>query len=385
MTDATILDFPVAPRLAHPSAQKVSDPSANVPMTTERTGMDAATQHRPSVLSFSQMDSYDSCPAKWRYQYRDRMPKMETSGAALGGSSVHYVVERMEADYERLIAREDSADDLHDLFVEDFRARIEREVSEAAPLAWGGKKTKSFPDGNNQHWWESPVEGGTKMLRKYAAIRRADEQDGTSVIEFPCGACNKTGLVDDAECERCHGVGSKRGIEAKIRTDIEVPCMACGQSGKDTRDRRRKCRACHGDGVVLHPIVGYVDSMVAVKSIPGRGLVRIVRDVKSGASVLFLKPLQLVVYRKLIKLAYGWDVGIGQFLWLRGKDATSQIREYDLEPYDEGFVEALYRDHLKGIDAGIFPPKPSGLCKSCGYRAYCEWGKHIKEEDLTDE
>lgn len=392
MNDATILDFPTQARLAHPSAQKVSDPVAIVPKTTEGTGMGTEAPRGPGVLSFSQMDEYDSCPAKYRYHRVDRLAKMETSGAALGGSSVHAVVERMEARYDELIAVE-ADDDLRDLFIEDFRARIEREVTEAAPLVFGGKATQNWPDGETQAWWESGDRdrdgnfkaGGAKMLVKYAALRRADERDGTSVIEFPCGACDKTGRVGEAECERCHGVGSKRGIEAKIRTDIEVPCLACGQSGKSTRDRRRKCPTCRGVGVVQHPIVGYVDSMVAVKNIPGRGLVRIVRDVKTGGSVLFLKPLQLVVYRKLIKLTYGWDVLIGQFLWLRGKDPTSQVREYDLEPYAEGFVESLYADHLKGIDAGIFPPRPSGLCGSCGYRAYCPWGSVQPEKGEADD
>jgi hypothetical protein len=43
--------------------------------------------------SFSQWDTYNSCPAKWKYKYVDKLPDMPTGPAAERGTLIHSTVE----------------------------------------------------------------------------------------------------------------------------------------------------------------------------------------------------------------------------------------------------------------------------------------------------
>jgi len=381
MTEATVLQFPEKAKRLHPAGgglDGVSDVGATV---WETTG--GPMPH----LSFSQLDEYETCPRKYQAHRIEKLEPMETSGAALGGSAVHRVVESMELD-RTLITNPEAGLTVAEMFIEDFRARIAAVDQEKAPLSWGGKVTQKWPEGETQAWWESTevdkygwfTSGGAKMLQKYAEIRRQDAKEGISLITFPCNYCGATGSEGGAKCDFCGGTGNAPGFEARVRATIKVRCVRCDLMGKVDP----KCERCGGKGETEHSVLGFIDSLVGVKTVPGKGLVRLIRDVKTGGSVQFLKPMQLVVYRKLVKLAVGWDIDLGQFLWLRGKDRTSQVREHDLSVYPEDFVEVTYADHLKGVEAGIFPVRPGGLCGSCGFRTSCTWGSVQPEKELAE-
>lgn len=134
-----------------------------------------------------------------------------------------------------------------------------------------------------------------------------------------------------------------------------------------------------GDGVELElaidisgrHFVSYIDQLL----VDGNGQ-PIVRDWKTGTMV---DPIQLGVYSYVLEHStLGLHVDQGQIGYLRGNDHTKWIREYDLAPL-RAVVPRLLDDLIRGVEAKVYPLRPSPFCVACGVRAACAYGATIDE------
>lgn len=112
-------------------------------------------------------------------------------------------------------------------------------------------------------------------------------------------------------------------------------------------------------------IVGYVDAvMVSPDGEP------VVRDWKTGR---MLEPYQLGVYAWLLG-ASGRKLTIetGQLGVLRATGGDC-LKVYDVAPW-AAIVPRMLDDLIRGVDAQVFPLRPSPFCMSCGVREHCSYG-----------
>jgi len=156
----------------------------------------------------------------------------------------------------------------------DFLERFDRMVEEAGgpeKCYWGGRKTKSYPDGEDYPWWR---DYGRVFLTRYVAVRRADAEQGMQVLPHTL--------------------------------EMEVSAYV-------------------GD----HLIKGYIDAMGMVTA-DGE---MVVRDWKTG-SFLSPHQLAVYAWI-LAQREPPMTVDRGQFIYLRGASLDKQVREYDLREWRE--------------------------------------------------
>jgi hypothetical protein len=298
-------------------------------MPTEGDTIDTATQEGTALpkpyMSWSQVSKWRTCGEQYRLSYIEKVARMP-SGAAIAGSAVHRTVEDIEEfDWWRDPVQFDKAGSVHESFIHYLRFML----SEASagnehgwPVQWGGRKTKDYPDGENQQWWE--LYGGLSMLKKYGAVRRNDEADGLMLVES--------------------------SVERRVSVHLDLP-------GRD------------------EPMLfeAYVDS--ALMQDTNTGFV-VPRDVKSG-SVLGLDPMQLALYGQLwMKMDPNVRVEQAEFAWLRAAKVEDVRRTVDLRPYYP-LLPRFILEAEHGILHEQFTMRPSNLCGSCGVRHACEWGKVV--------
>lgn len=123
------------------------------------------------------------------------------------------------------------------------------------------------------------------------------------------------------------------------------------------------------------PVKGYIDQVI--EWVDGR---LTPRDIKSGTKKP-ASPIQLSVYGHAIEEIYDVEVEEADFIMLMnpsGRVARSQTVEvvtYDLtqEPsYHRPFLDQMFRDADRGIEAGIFIPNPSDSCERiCSVSQFC--------------
>ena len=318
------------------------------PMMPEREAdLLRAPGNLPGHWSYSQLNTYETCPQMFYLERLMKEPPLTINGGGIGGTAGHRSVEICEA--EKLWEDDSNIDLMGELFVANFReaTRVEQEKHPDTPIRWGGRKTKNFPDGENEYWWEGPA-GGPLMMKRYAARRRDWAEQGMSVIEG----------------------GTEMRVMTEVPYTVEEPQIVDGE-------------AVMVEVAKSKPIIAYIDIVLLVRIGPN-GIERGIADWKFG-SLMSCKPRQMVVYSYALKQSHDWDVTFGDIMWMRGKDVDTQVRRVEIPAELRDQVPAWYGEMAKSIDAGIFGPKPNTLCASCAVRDRCSWGRHISEKELSDE
>lgn len=129
-------------------------------------------------LSHSQVSTYLSCGEKYRLQYVEQQPRVP-QGPFIGGIAVHETIE--EATNTGRWADSDAFQEPSGAMVIWFRERLLQLVDEAGgpqAVRWGGRKSKTFPDGEDLEWW---FRFGPGMLNRFHQVKLADEEQGWEV------------------------------------------------------------------------------------------------------------------------------------------------------------------------------------------------------------
>lgn len=219
-------------------------------------------------LSFSRLSTYDTCGERFRLRYVDRVPSIP-SGAAIGGSAVHQVIETAELEGWWEKDFEDAVMLLTNAFRAVFKERVEAETQHGEEIRWGGRKTKQYPMGEDFQWWDRYA--GNLFLRRYLSVRKRDAEEGWRILDG--------------------------GVEMEIGAYLD--------------DRYIK---------------GFID---ALGYVTGDGEV-VIRDWKTGT---WLQPFQLAVYAWMVQQSRGLTVTRGQIGYLRGSSSETWIKEYDLSEW----------------------------------------------------
>lgn len=289
--------------------------------TTEARGLGAIPEPGPTepYLSVSRLSVYSQCGEKYKLSYLDKVPRTP-QGTFISGQAVHKTIEWAET--ENVISPLVSIADA-EIRKQQENARIEETfhrifdelIAEAdGEIRWGGRKSKQFPYGEDARWWHTT---GPMMLRRYAALRRADHQAGREVIEG--------------------------GIEAKITTRLP-------------------------SGTLL---TGFIDQMVMVDS----DGVPILRDWKTGTWKQ--GPVQLATYARMVELAMGLRPVVGEVIYLRQAEPARMVDSYDLERFYP-LVDRLFGDLERGLKAEIFAINPNAFCSTCAVRESCDYGRLLE-------
>jgi hypothetical protein len=260
-------------------------------------------------LSWSRLSKYSNCGEQYRLQYVHEMPS-EPSGPALAGKAIHQTINEVEA--SEIWASEDYSGAMFTMFANHFSAAVD-EVGGPEMCRWGGRKDRDGRPAEDYNWWISYA--GDLFMRRYAAIRRHDDQLGYKLLP--------------------------NGVELEIAIDL---------NGRH--------------------FVSYIDMLLV--DTDGQA---IIRDWKTGTMV---DPVQLGVYSYVLEHSeLGLTIDQGQIGYLRGNDFSKYIREYDLAPL-RALVPRLLDDLIRGVEAKIFPLRPSPFCAACGVRQACEYGATLE-------
>lgn len=272
------------------------------------------------TLSWSQVSTLASCGMQYRLRYIERT-EASPQGALIGGSAIHETI--AWAEHEGLpqmfaaggaFAEMNIRAAVEVYFVDDFSARVENAGGPEA-IRWSGRKTKEFPNGENDLWWKR---NGAMMLRRWLDIRSRDEAAGVRVLE---GA-------------------------------VEHQVIAQLDSGQ--------------------PVRGFIDATLAVDA----DGVPFVRDWKTGQPG-GAAPLQLATYAWLMRAGAGIHVSSGEFGYLRQADIAKRLVRFDdLEPLIE-MVPGIFEEHLQRRAAGVFDMSPSTMCSACNVKEACPYGRWL--------
>lgn len=102
----------------------------------------------------------------------------------------------------------------------------------------------------------------------------------------------------------------------------------------------------------------------------------VVVDLKSGA--VPPSSLQLGTYRVGLMREHGLWADWGAY-WMAGDGELTPLK--DLTRFTPEFVDAQYRMAWDGIQAGVFLPNVTAMCKGCGVQPYCRAaGGHLADE-----
>lgn len=122
---------------------------------------------------------------------------------------------------------------------------------------------------------------------------------------------------------------------------------------------------------VVHPETGevlrVVGSIDRVFTVPFRGL--FVVDIKTGA--VPASVLQPATYGVGLSIMHGARAKWGAY-WSPSRDG-GRLVEHRIDRWDDDSLSRLYLSARQGMEAGIFLPNITDLCRGCGVRDYC-WG-----------
>ena len=111
-------------------------------------------------------------------------------------------------------------------------------------------------------------------------------------------------------------------------------------------------------------VIGYIDR---VYQSPVTGIS--VFDLKSGTQPA--GSLQLKTYDLGLKRNYGVEADWGMFWMPSGGDEGKLSTPVDLRSWPDERVEDMYYKAMRGIEAGIFLPQVTSMCRGCTVRDYC--------------
>lgn len=271
------------------------------------------TLKSPSRLSYSSISQYAECGERWRL---GRGYKLDNSTwfATIAGSALHYITEQwdlkeMGLDHNERYTTPESFGDL-------FRLNLAKEIEQGREVKASGKvlKNRSLSGGpkkKDRAWWEHY---GPVFVQNYIDWRN---ESSWIIAIMPDG---------------------KPAIEVKVEANM-------------------------GDETFL----GFIDRVFITDG--GEGDL-VVCDIKSGNEPYGF--LQLATYKTALKNDWGIDATWGTY-WLaaynKGEGGFSD--PVDLGLVDDDFVRHLYRMARDGIEAGVFMPNVTMMCKGCPVREYC--------------
>jgi hypothetical protein len=296
------------------------------------------------AISFSRLSRYQQCGEAYKLQYVDKAVA-EPGGAAIAGTICHEIIEEMVIDgwYRKPdVVEEYGADQFH----ARFPVRLEEEggvpvldpdgrTLDYEGIRWGGRKRalrddndkiirdeqgKSTMVGENFPWF---MKTAPTWLKRAGTILRDDERNGIVMTEGQ--------------------------VEMRVSAWLDGP------------------------GSTL--IVGTIDAML-MEGPDGP----IIRDWKTGSWMP--GPMQLANYAWLLRNMEAEDLRIvadtGQMIYLRGSTKEQWVKQYDLTD-QVPIVPRMFRDMLRGVEAGVYQLVPSNFCKSCWVREHCDYGKTLPE------
>ncbi|WP_263729940.1 RecB family exonuclease [Cellulomonas sp. SG140] len=107
--------------------------------------------------------------------------------------------------------------------------------------------------------------------------------------------------------------------------------------------------------------LGFIDRVFILPD----GRIAIV-DIKSGKEPS--GRLQLAVYAIALERLYGIVADLGMY-WMAGTGEI--VGPFDLTAFSEEYVDHQFEMAWRGIEAGVFLPNITNMCKGCGVRDYC--------------
>jgi hypothetical protein len=204
---------------------------------------------------------------------------------------------------------------LLEIGLDAFRKSLDAEVAafpEGRTPRAGGRPTKAMPNGEDYTWW---AQNGPAYVQSWITWRQNNPdlhvmkmEDGSPAIELP------------------------------VAVDIEV------------------------DGQVIQ-LKGVIDRVLVNAKKQDDALIT---DLKTGKTTP--APMQLAFYRRALKAAYGIDAKYGAY-WMAREGSLSAI--HDLTPFTDEMVDYWVAKTYAGIQAGIFLPHVTTMCRGCGVRTHC--------------
>lgn len=110
-----------------------------------------------------------------------------------------------------------------------------------------------------------------------------------------------------------------------------------------------------------HPVRGFIDTIWEWET----GVIEPV-DYKTGSKKPET-PRQLGIYRVAMQEAFGFDVSHGRYMMLK----DLKCEPVDVRRYDKAYLTELFKSAQRGIDAGVFLPRPSNSCFTCTVKRHC--------------
>lgn len=276
---------------------------------------------RPAHVSYSQLDTYQSCSEKFKLRYIFKVPPSDISGALIGGRVVHEAIEWAEerglwqdAGMNPDTLRDFNEEILLERFHELLLGTVLVAEIEGKPIVWSGKG-----NGEDFLWWSHQ---GEFMLRRYRRIRQKWITEGIDAVE---------------------GVSTEIAVEAMIGGTL---------------------------------VKGYVDKMLMHD-----GGEPIVVDWKTG-KIGNASPFQFATYAALLRRARGITVTRGLAVFLRAADDGRMVQDMFFEELVDR-MDQMYGTLVRGLEAEIFTPNPSWMCKGCDVRRECWYWKSQPEKEET--
>lgn len=269
----------------------------------------------PSRLSWSAVSSYAECGQRYLLE-RGFKVSAPTWWSTIGGKAVHEITEAADRAELKGVAWDDQLSLAKD-FEPVFERLIQEELDAGREIKPSGRVLKEFgfnggPNKKDKDWW---LHWGPIFIQQWMDWKR----------------------------ERLSGPNAWR-----------IATMPDGQPGIEL-----------GFDVTISDlrVVGYIDR---VYTMPDGSLV--VLDLKMGAT----PPghLQLVTYGLGLQETYGITADWGMF-WGPGPEGPKVSPAVSLPGWPLPQVADMYGQAMRGIEAGVFLPKVSALCKGCVVNDYC--------------
>jgi len=300
---------------------------------------DAPPQERislPNHMSWSSLSSWLECGERWRLTRGHHYPE-STWYATLAGSAIHSITEWIDrAVYSGSDWMDASLDSpsFEELFEESVKKKQEDGLEVKASGRQGKTLTESGgPNKKDYNWW---LEFGPEYIDRWVNWRMANPD------------------------WRIADINGQPGIELEVTLDI-------------------------GDTTIL----GYIDRVFEIDGSYA------ILDLKTGSVPAGV--LQMATYAIMLKEQTCIEPD-SMYYWTpttkRGdKPGLGTISgPFNVHAYDLIHISDMYRHARHGIEAGIFIPHVTNMCRSCPVRDQCwavgdgsPYGVPIRSEFATDE
>jgi hypothetical protein len=92
----------------------------------------------------------------------------------------------------------------------------------------------------------------------------------------------------------------------------------------------------------------------------------LILDLKSGQ--VPKSKIQLGIYKVGLKRKHELEAELGAY-WMASDGELTSLT--DLTIYSDSYIDSLFEQAARGINAGVFLPNVSAMCNGCGVKRYC--------------